>query len=103
MTEATTRPVAWVEDVPPGSLLEVTVEGEPVLLANAGGRIFAVAGMCTHEDAPLADGYVEDESVVCPWHFSRFCLRTGAVLEDPAVTPLGCRPVHVSGGAIFVG
>ncbi|WP_036567275.1 non-heme iron oxygenase ferredoxin subunit [Nocardia sp. BMG51109] len=102
MAESSTEAVARVDELAPGTLLEVAVGGRPVLLANVGGRIFAVDGVCTHEDAQLVDGYLEDETVVCPWHLSRFCLRTGEVLNDPAEAPIGTRSIRVVDGAIFV-
>jgi 3-phenylpropionate/trans-cinnamate dioxygenase ferredoxin subunit len=50
------------------------------------GEIFAIDGTCTHRDASLADGYVEDSWVECPLHSSRFSLRTGALNAPPGQT-----------------
>ncbi|MGH2913557.1 MAG: Rieske 2Fe-2S domain-containing protein [Solirubrobacteraceae bacterium] len=67
-------------------LRQVTVGGVPVLLARSrSGELCALANTCTHLGAPLAEGSREGDTVICPWHGSRFDLRTGAVLEGPAV------------------
>ena len=57
------------------------------------GEVFAIDDTCTHQDASLADGWVEGCEVECPLHASKFDLRTGAVDEPPA--KLGVRTHEV--------
>jgi nitrite reductase/ring-hydroxylating ferredoxin subunit/uncharacterized membrane protein len=67
-------------------LRKVDVAGVPVLLARAqSGEVCALAHTCTHLGGPLADGSRDGDTVTCPWHGSRFDLRTGRVVEGPAV------------------
>ena len=40
---------------------------------------------------PLADGTLEGNEVECPWHGSKFDIRTGKVTRPPAKTP---EPTH---------
>ena len=69
-----------------GELREVDVAGAPVLLARTqSGEVCALANTCTHLGGPLAEGSRDGDTVTCPWHGSRFDLRTGAVVEGPAV------------------
>lgn len=96
------RPVAKVADVAPGELLSVDFGGVPVLLANVDGTIRAVRDTCSHEQAPLSDGELDGESVECPWHFSRFCLRTGAALDLPAVDPVETYVARVVEGEVYL-
>jgi nitrite reductase/ring-hydroxylating ferredoxin subunit len=64
----------------------VDVDGVPVLLARTrAGEVCALANTCTHLGGPLAEGSREGDTVTCPWHGSRFDLRTGAVVAGPAV------------------
>ncbi len=84
------------------SLLEVSVDGSPVLLVRAGDGISAVAGTCPHAGAPLAQGVVHGGRVICPWHKAAFCLRTGRVEAPPAVDSLAVYDVQVEGGRIWV-
>lgn len=94
--------IARLEDLPPGRGVTCMVEGRRVLVVNVGGDVFAVDDACTHDGAPLSEGDVEHDTIVCPWHFSRFCLRSGAVLESPAVDPLVMHQVRVVDGVVFL-
>jgi 3-phenylpropionate/trans-cinnamate dioxygenase ferredoxin subunit len=93
---------AQLSQIPPGKMKCVSVNGRRVLLANAGGTIFAADEMCTHEDASLCLGSLKGELLKCPLHGSRFDLRTGAVLDEPAEVPLRVYAVKVEGQDILV-
>jgi len=79
-------PVLDAADLQGEKLRQVEVDGVPVLLARTrAGEVCALASTCTHLGGPLAEGSREGDTVTCPWHGSRFDLRTGAVVEGPAV------------------
>jgi nitrite reductase/ring-hydroxylating ferredoxin subunit len=94
--------VAHIDDIPPGKLLTREVDGSKVLLANVDGEIRAVRAECSHEGAPLGEGELDGATIECPWHFSRFCLRTGEALDPPAMDPVDVFTVDVRAGEIFV-
>lgn len=76
--------VAGTDEIPPGRGTLVEGDGFAVAVFNVGGgRFHAVSAVCPHEDGPLADGWVEREAAVCPWHGFDFDLRTGQCLVDP--------------------
>ena len=79
-----------VEDTPLG----VVVDGIPVCLVRTGGEVFAVHDECTHEAVRLSEGEVVDGVIECWRHGSCFDLRTGAVLNLPAVRPVAVYPVR---------
>jgi 3-phenylpropionate/trans-cinnamate dioxygenase ferredoxin subunit len=95
--------VAEVSEIPPGRMKRFDVHGEQVTVVHAGGGFFAFADACTHDGGPLCEGELDGESVVCPWHFSRFSVRTGEVLDSPAHEPVRTYPVRVEGAAVLVG
>ena len=66
--------------------------------------IFATSGWCTHEGAPLSDGYFDAMSatIECPLHQARFHVPTGIVLSAPASEPLRIYPVRVRAGEVYV-
>jgi 3-phenylpropionate/trans-cinnamate dioxygenase ferredoxin subunit len=66
------------------------------------GEVFAVDDTCTHQDASLADGWLEGCEVECPLHSSRFDLRTGQVDEPPAKRPIRTHRVEVIDGVVHV-
>ena len=74
----------------------------PIAVFRVGDKFFATDDTCTHAKFSLADGYVEDEEIVCALHEARFCLRTGRVLSPPATVPLRTYPVKIEGDDILV-
>jgi nitrite reductase/ring-hydroxylating ferredoxin subunit/uncharacterized membrane protein len=85
-----------------GKLTRAIYQGAPILLVRRGDRLFAMAETCSHFSGPLSEGKLEGESVVCPYHFSRFALDDGRVLDGPAVHPQPCLEVRTRNGQIEV-
>src|SRR5438105_4524826 len=85
-----------------GAMLVGHVGAEAVLVARVGGRLSAIGAECSHYHGPLGEGLIVGESVRCPWHHARFCLRTGEALGAPAIDPVGAWRVEEHGGLIFV-
>jgi 3-phenylpropionate/trans-cinnamate dioxygenase ferredoxin component len=94
--------VASVSEIPPGEMKAVVVEGTPVALYNVNGEFFATCDTCSHEEASLAEGWLDDDVVTCPSHGAEFNVRTGEVLALPATEPIATYPVHVEGDDVFV-
>ncbi len=95
-------PVMRDVDLREGQLTRGEANGVRVLLLRRGGRIHALLETCTHLGGPLAEGEIEGDGVVCPWHGSRFSLETGEVLDGPAVFPQRCLEVQVRDGQVEV-
>ncbi len=91
-----------VADVPEGEALRI--DTSPVIaLFNVGGEFYAINDRCSHGNASMSEGYLEDDATVeCPLHAASFCLKTGKALCLPATDPLTTYPVHVEGGDIFI-
>jgi nitrite reductase/ring-hydroxylating ferredoxin subunit len=94
--------VCAVADLPDGEA--VRLDGEaPIAVFHVAGEFFAIDDTCTHQDASLADGYVEDDCTVeCPLHASCFDLRTGEPTGPPAKVPVRTHAVLVQDDTIFV-
>lgn len=95
-------PVATLRELPAGKMLRIELHGRGILLVNLNGEILAVDDLCTHEDASLSTGCLKDGYVKCPLHGSRFDLRTGIPMEEPAEEPLRTYAVQVEEGSILV-
>jgi len=76
--------------------------GVPILLVRRGDRLFAMAETCSHFSGPLSEGKLVGDSIVCPYHFSRFALEDGRVLDGPAVHSQPCLEIRTSNGHIEV-
>jgi len=92
-------PEAQLEDSKPTRALHDCV---PILLVRRGERVFALAETCSHFSGPLAEGKLEGDSIVCPYHYSRFALEDGRVINGPAVHPQPCLEVRIRDGQIEV-
>jgi nitrite reductase/ring-hydroxylating ferredoxin subunit len=92
--------VATVEEIPLGQGKQVMLNGRAVALFNVGGTIHALENTCPHRGGPLAEGDVENNEVVCPWHGARFSLTTGAHLCPPASSGVAVYQVQLVGNEI---
>ncbi len=72
------------------------------LFRTADDRYFATDGLCTHEYAELADGFVQGTIIECPLHNGRFDFVTGEAKGAPACVNLVTYPVKVEGGRILL-
>src|ERR671919_407897 len=94
--------VADTKDIQPSHMKEVQVDGENICVVNIGGKYYAIGSICTHEGGPLADGTLEGYEVECPWHGSKFDVRTGEVTNPPASEPEPAYEVKVDGNNILI-
>ncbi len=74
----------------------------PVLLTRVDGKCHAVGARCTHYGAPLVDGALVGDKIICPWHHACFNAATGDLLEPPAFDALPNYPIRIEGDNIFV-
>jgi len=89
-------------DLAEGAITAVDLRDKHILLSRIGGEVYAVSGICTHEETDLGRGFVLEERVICPLHLSQFDLRTGQVMNPPAEVPLQRFNVKIEGDTIFV-
>lgn len=94
--------VSDTEDIQPSHMKEVQVDGENICIVNVEGKYYAIGSICTHEGGPLADGTLEGYEVECPWHGSKFDVRTGEVKNPPASEPEPSYQVKVDGTNILI-
>jgi len=96
--------VANVADIPDYSnLLRVVFEGEPVCIYQLeNGDIYATQDLCTHGNASLSEGYLEEEVIECPLHQGTFNVVTGEALTLPCKLPLKTFKVKVEEGDIYL-
>lgn len=91
-----------VDEVAEGTALACLVAGKPVAVVRSGGDFYAVADRCSHANVALSEGEVEDATIECWLHGSRFDLRTGEPSGLPAVQSVPVYPVTVDGDDVLV-
>ncbi|MFB9691001.1 bifunctional 3-phenylpropionate/cinnamic acid dioxygenase ferredoxin subunit [Amycolatopsis plumensis] len=91
-----------VDELPPGE--SVRIPGPPAIAVfrTEDGELYAIGDTCTHQDASLADGWLEGCFVECPLHAAMFDLRTGAPTCLPAKDPVRTYRVVVEEGVVYV-
>ena len=94
--------VAAVADLFEGAGIAVTPAGQDIALFSVEGEVFAIDNLCSHGDARLCDGFVEDHQVECPYHQAMFNLRDGTVSCGPATEPVKSWPVKIEGGRVLL-
>lgn len=98
--------VASTDDIPEGEAIvidrEVAGTEDDIAIFHDGGEFYALNDTCTHAEASLADGWIEDGEVECPLHSGRFCLKTGEVLCMPASRDTVTHRIDVQDGELIL-
>lgn len=107
MNETNTQTRRWIEvagadEVPDGRARTFSVEGRRVAVARANDQLYAVQDLCTHDDGPLGEGSLDGFAIQCPRHGAKFDVRSGAVLQMPAVQPIDTFPIMEKNGKILI-
>jgi nitrite reductase/ring-hydroxylating ferredoxin subunit len=94
--------VAETKDIQPSNMKAVDIAGERVCIANVEGKYYALGNVCTHVGGPLDEGTLEGYEVECPWHGSKFDVRTGEPTRPPARQPVPTYEVKIQDNNILV-
>jgi 3-phenylpropionate/trans-cinnamate dioxygenase ferredoxin subunit len=95
--------VASLDALKPGSAMKVVIDGIPIaLVRETQGEIHALGDRCSHGDISLSEGFVEDDSIECWAHGSKFELSTGTPRNFPAYEPVPVFAVEIDGDDVFV-
>ena len=78
------------------------VEGQAIALYHVDGAFYATADLCTHGQARLSEGYLEDGQIECPLHQGMFDVKTGKATNAPCSIPVQVFPVKVEEGHVWV-
>lgn len=104
----TFQPVVPLDELDEGRPRRVEVWDEParrsvgIAIVRHRGAVYALGARCSHFGGPLDEGWVQDGGLVCPWHGSRFCLRTGRVLGGPSTAPQPRYRARIRAGVVEV-
>jgi 3-phenylpropionate/trans-cinnamate dioxygenase ferredoxin component len=71
-------------------------------VVNVGGTFYAFGDTCTHLQCSLAEGALEEATVTCRCHGSRFDVTSGAVLQGPAQEPVETYETRVEDGSLKI-
>lgn len=80
--------ISKIDAIPAGELRQFIIEGHEILVINLNGQFYCMPARCTHAGAPLVEGEIRGDTLICPWHGSNFRVTDGSVLKGPAEKPL---------------
>jgi nitrite reductase/ring-hydroxylating ferredoxin subunit len=90
------------DEVPNNGVLQVEIDDrEPVAVFNLDGTFHVTDDTCTHAEASLSEGEIEDGIIECPFHAGCFNIATGQAVEPPATVPLRTYPVTIENDAVY--
>ncbi|MFJ8587213.1 Rieske (2Fe-2S) protein [Streptomyces sp. NPDC093595] len=89
--------LASTADIPSGGGT-VLKEQQVVVTQPRAGEFKAFSAICTHQRCVVAA--VEDGTIHCACHGSRFRITDGSVVQGPATRPLPAEDITVSGDTI---
>jgi nitrite reductase (NADH) small subunit len=97
--------VCGIDDVPTGrALCKRLADGTQVSVTRLadGGRILAFENRCPHVNGPIGLGKLSGTTIVCPWHFFRFDIETGAAVGLESVMRLRVFKAVTDGGRVLI-
>jgi nitrite reductase/ring-hydroxylating ferredoxin subunit len=94
--------VAETKDIQPSNMKGIDLAGEKVCIVNVEGNYYAIGNVCTHVGGPLDEGTLDGYEVECPWHGSKFDVRTGEPTRPPAQRAVATYEVKVEDNNILV-
>ena len=95
--------ICAVEDLEPNQAVKIEIDGIPIaLVRDSAGDVFAIGDTCSHADISLSEGFVEDDTLECWAHGSKFSLLTGKPLSLPAYDPVPVYQVELVDGDVYV-
>jgi 3-phenylpropionate/trans-cinnamate dioxygenase ferredoxin subunit len=95
--------VCAADEIGVDDALRFELNGGVYAIFHTPSGFHATEGLCTHEQANLADGFISGEYVACPKHNSRFHIPTGKATRVPARVDLKTYPVKEEGGKVYIG
>lgn len=94
-------PLTDTAEVEEDDVVRVDVRGHAYAVFNVGGHFYVTDDRCTHQEASLSEGYVQDDTVECPRHQGVFHLPTGKAMCPPLTRPLRVYPARVDDGKVW--
>ena len=91
------------DDLEPDQAVKVEIDGIAMaVVRDSAGDVFAIGDTCTHGDISLSEGFVEDDTIECWAHGSKFSLKSGRPLTLPAYEPVPVFKVELIDGDIYI-
>ena len=97
--------VCPINELEPGTTRVVYLDGKQIAVFNVDSQLYALSNRCTHARGPLSEGELDHAActVTCPWHYAKFDLKTGQVVDGIASSDVEAYQIEVRDDVIWVG
>lgn len=92
--------ITETKNIKPGSRYFYDLDDTTIIIFNINDNFYAIDHLCTHAHFSLEDGDLEGETIECPLHGAKFCLRTGDALTPPACENLQIYKTQIIDGIL---
>ena len=94
--------VCLLDEISSGDIKQVEIDGRlPLAVYNLRNDYFVTDDTCTHGEASLAEGDIEGDEIVCPFHLGKFDIKTGEVTAPPCSEPIKTYAVRIENGTVY--
>lgn len=93
---------AQLDELPEDDVVGIEVNGRDIAFYRTDEGIFASDNLCSHGNARLSDGFLEEGEIECPLHQGRFCIKTGKALCSPLTVGVAVYPVQIDGEQVYL-
>lgn len=83
-------------------VVQLVATGRRLAVYKVDGTVYVTDDRCTHQEASLADGYLDGTTIECPRHQGVFDICTGKALGPPLERDLRTYPVKIDGGRVLI-
>lgn len=91
------------DELPVNEPVKVVIDDIPIaVVRDAADAVHAIGDTCTHGDVSLSEGFVEEDTLECWAHGSKFSLLTGEALTLPAFEPVPVYQVTMIDGDVYI-
>ena len=94
--------IATNSEIPEGGKLYVELDERLVVIFRAGGDLYCLDDVCTHDGGPLGEGQLNGYEIACPRHGAKFDMRTGQALTMPATEATAVHEIKSEGDDVLV-
>nr|WP_226375658.1 FAD-dependent oxidoreductase [Pantoea stewartii] len=94
--------VVALKDLPHRQPVKKKLGETELLLIRDGDNVHAYQAKCPHAGAPLEQGAICENRLICPWHKATFELDSGKMCEPLALADLKQYPVRIENEVVLV-
>tara|TARA_A100001037_G_scaffold306693_1_gene354149 strand:+ start:42992 stop:43297 length:306 start_codon:yes stop_codon:yes gene_type:complete len=82
-------------EIPNGSKKKFEINDKEIIIFNINNHLFAIDNNCSHDEASLENGTLDEYEIECPMHGAKFDVRTGEVTCLPAVSEIKTYKIEI--------